>query len=358
MIQLQLQRFAGEKTERATPKRRQEAKKKGSIPKSADLTSAVGLIGALVALRWIGPNMWNAWNQLMTLDLSTALQQPMTEREVMAILIQQGLFAIRAVAPLAMIVLILGLSVSFAQVGPMFVPNLLLPDFSRISMVSGMRRFFSVRSFVDSIKTLLKLVVVGVVAYLSVQGVAAKITNFAEVDVSSLPSVAGGMVFRLGIEVGMMMLVLAGLDFFFQRFEFERNIRMTRQEIREEFKQQEGDPQIRHRIRQRGRQLALRRMMQDVPKADVVITNPTHFAVAIRYDGKTMAAPIIVAKGQDYLAKKIRETAEASGIPLVENKPIARALYSNVEIGMAVPADLYRAVAEILAYVYRVRQGV
>lgn len=356
MFDLNLQRFAGEKTEQATPRRRSEARKEGRIPKSVDLTSAAVLVAILVGLKLLGPEIWNVWERLFENDFATITIKPLTDQDLFHLFANQLGFAIRTGGPIMALAVLFGVVVSVAQIGPGFWPNLLVPDFSRVGLISGFSRLFSTRSLVEAGKSLVKLGIVGSVVWSVIHGMANEVANLASVDIQSLPSVVGGMAFQIGIDISIMMLVLSVLDFFFQRYDFEKSIRMSREEIKQEMKQQEGDPIVKSAIRQRGRKLAMKRMMQEVPKADVVVTNPTHFAVALLYDASRMNAPIVLAKGQDELAQKIKEIATDSGIPMVENRPVAQALYKNVEVGRIVPAELYQAVAEILAYVYRLKQ--
>jgi len=358
MLTLQLQRFAGEKTERATPQRRREARREGKLPKSADLTASVVLVGALIALKLLGPLIWWGWYSWMTNDLSHLDRAPLTTLGVAALLNTQLWLFIRMVGPFVGVVLLLGVFTAFVQVGPMFLPKLLVPDFNRIQPLNGFKRFFAPKTFVEAGKSVAKLLIVGLLTYISVFGVGQKITAFSALDIQALPASVARIAFQLGLQIALFMLVLSALDFFFQRYDFEKSIRMSRQDIKEENKRQEGDPQVKARIRQRGRALAMRRMMQEVPRADVIITNPTHYAIALRYDGGKMAAPVVIAKGQDDMARRIRQVAADAGVPRVENKPLAQALYKAADIGTPVPADLYQAVAEVLAYVYRLKQSV
>lgn len=352
-----LQRFAEEKTERATPQRRREAHQEGRFPRSQDLTASVALVGILMALKAFGPSIWTKWQDLMSYDLTHLNQQQLNPDNVRALFVTWvGAFT-GLLAPLLVVALLLGSLTAFAQVGPVFLTKGLVPDLSRISLVNGFTRMFSLRSSVEAAKSTLKLVVVGSIVYLSIQSMVPKLQGLATAEIGALPTLVGQLAFQIAMEISVVMLILSIFDFAYQRFDFERSIRMSRQEIKDEHKQQEGDPQIKSKIRQRGRALAMRRMMQDVKKADVIVTNPTHFAVALQYDSTSMTAPVVVAKGQDEIARKIRETAEDALIPLVENKPLAQALYRTVEIGAIVPSDLYQAVAEVLAYVYRLKSS-
>ena len=358
MLAFDLQRFAGEKTERATPQRRREARREGQVARSAELTSALTMLTGVILLRMTGPKFWDTWMNAMTKSFSSAGSVDLAKQgQVLGLMHQNLRLMLGLLGPLFGAVMVVGAATGFAQTGPMFLPNLLLPKFSRLNPIEGFKRIFSVRGLVEAGKSLLKLVIVGVVVYAATQGVIDKVVMLTQTQVQTLPAFVGQIVFKLAIEIGILFVLLAFLDYLFQRFEFEKSIRMSREEIKQEHRNQEGDPLIRSQLRQRGRALAMRRMMQDVPKADVVVTNPTHFAVALRYDASTMTAPQVIAKGQDEMARRIRETARQAGVPLMENKPLAQALYREVEIGTEVPAELFRAVAEVLAAVYRLRDG-
>ncbi|WP_284285646.1 flagellar biosynthesis protein FlhB [Alicyclobacillus fastidiosus] len=357
VVALQLQRFAsGEKTERATQKRRDEARREGNVSRSPELTSALALTAILVALRVSGPMIWGSWQSLMERDFTMQIPSEWTVSAVTEMLLVQGSIAVRALLPVVGIALVIGVAVAVAQVRPMFVPKLLAPKFSRIQPIEGFKRMFSARTLVELCKSLLKLMVVGLVGYSVVVPSAARIRGFVGLDVTQLPYAVGSMVFSLGIRIAAAMVMLAFFDFLYQRFEYERGLRMTKQDVKDEMKQMEGNQEVKGVIRKRARQMAFRRMMQEVPKADVIVTNPTHFAIALRYDSTSMSAPHVVAKGADLLAQRIKARAAEVGVPMVENRPLAQTLYRVAEVGDAVPAELFQAVAEVLAYVYRLKQ--
>lgn len=361
MLALNLQKFAGEKTEKATPKRRQEARKEGNIPKSHDLSSAIGLVGAMIALRIFGGTIWSSWINIMQTDFMQITTKNLTQREVLGLFANEVWAVVQAVMPILLVTMGLGLAATFIQVGPVFLPNLLLPDFSRIQPISGFKRLFSPRTAMEGLKSIAKVSIIGILTYISIQTMAKKIAQFNEMDIHALPPLVGAMVFQLGIEIAVLMVVLAFVDFLFQRNQFEKSIRMSKQDIKDEFKQQEGDQQIKGKIRQRGRQMAFRRMMKKVPEADVVITNPSHFAIALKYDAEKMSAPVVIAKGQDLVALRIKQVAKDAGVPTVENRPLAQTLYREVDLDGLIPPDLFQAVAEVLAYVYSIKnmgQGV
>jgi flagellar biosynthetic protein FlhB len=260
-----------------------------------------------------------------------------------------------AVVPVFLLMMGLGLAANFVQVGFLLTLKPLQPDFSRMNPLEGAKRLFSKRSLVELAKSLAKLAIVIFVVYQVLHGRMDALMALPLIPWPGSIVVVLGMVFDAGIWAGAVLLLLALLDYGYQRMSFEKQIKMSREEIREEFKQTEGNPVIRQRIRQLQRAAAQRRMMQAVPQADVVITNPTHFAVALQYDAKSMRAPRVIAKGQDLIAQQIKKVAAEHGVPMMENKPLAQALYKTCEIGQEIPGDLYAAVAEVLAFVFRLR---
>jgi flagellar biosynthetic protein FlhB len=228
---------------------------------------------------------------------------------------------------------------------------------NRLNPLSGLKRIFSVRSLTELIKSIFKIVVVGIIGFSYLKGEVVNMLKTMDMDVVSIAAYIGVTATNVAIRMCIALLILGVLDYGYQWWEYEKNLRMTKQEIKEEYKQTEGNPEIKSKIKQKQRQISLRRMMQSVPEADVVITNPTHYAVAIKYDIKISDAPVVLAKGQDYMALKIKEKAKENGIEIVENKSLARALYSTVEIGEKIPPDLYQAVAEVLAFVYGLKNS-
>lgn len=356
MHTLQLQRFAaGERTERATPRRRQEARKEGRVARSPELTSALAFAAVMVALRVLGPVVWGEWESLIQRDLGDAVLKSWTVENVRSLMLVQVMAAARMLLPVAAVAVVIGLAAALMQVRPLFVPQLLLPDFQRISPATGWRRILSLQGAVETLKSLLKLGAVAGVAYTSLASLAHQMVSLSAVELAAVPAILGRSVFNLAIRVACAMVVIAAVDYAYQRYHFERSLRMSKQDLKDELKETEGNPLVRSAVRRRARQLASKRMMQNVAKADVVITNPTHYAVALQYESETMNAPQVVAKGADFVAQEIRRRAEENQVPLVENPPLAQTLYRTVEIGQEIPPDLYQAVAEVLAYVYRMR---
>ncbi|GGI94618.1 flagellar biosynthetic protein FlhB [Alicyclobacillus cellulosilyticus] len=355
MLAWDLQRFAGEKTERATPERRREARRAGQVPRSAELTGAIAVFAAVMALRVCGPSIWSGLENMMTKQIHDAASPLQGAADVQALAIHAvRWFVWLAAVPLAAAWLAAWVA-GYAQVGALFRLQAIAPDWKRIDPFAGLRRLFSLRGAVEVVKAVFKLAIIALVAYTAVTGMGPRLERTAGMPLGALPAWVGSQVYGVAVRISAMLLALAVADYLFARFEHERSIRMSREEIKEEMRRREGDPAVRARIRQRGRAIAMRRMMQEVPKADVVITNPVHLAVALRYDAKTMAAPTVIAKGADEIARRMREVASAHGVPVVEDRPLARALYQRVDIGQLVPPDLYQAVAQVLAYVYRLR---
>lgn len=261
----------------------------------------------------------------------------------------------RATAPIVLISFFISLFITYVQVGFLFTTKPLKAKLSRINPIEGFKRIFSKRSLVELLKSILKIFFVGYVAYSYGSKNIGTIVNYPSMEPGQILKNFSKLAFSFSIRIIGALLFLAILDYLYQWRDYEKNLMMTKQEVKEEFKQTEGDPLIKSRIREKQRKIAMNRMMQDVPKADVIITNPTHLAVAIKYDDDLYIAPYLLAKGADVVAENIKKVAKENSIPIVENKPLARVLYSTVDIGEVIPEELYEAVAEVLAYVYSLK---
>ncbi len=344
-----------ERTEQATAKRRKEFREKGQVAQSKEVQTAALLSATLLLWYFYAPPFWrrlSAWLAEMW-RLSAAVD--VTPAAVVALLGQLGMRAALLLAPLLLLVLLVGFFSSFLQIGWLFTFKPLQPDFAKLNPVAGATRFVSKRSLVEVVKSLAKVLLVGTVAYKVVSSEFDRALTLVDMEVFETVRFLGQVALRVLLKSCGILILLGLLDFLFVRWEMEQKMKMTKQEQKEEHKESEGDPHIKSRIRSLQYQMARRRMMAEVPKADVVITNPTHYSVALLYDRSRMEAPQVVAKGADHLAMRIREIARENGVPLVENRPVARALY-KVELGKPVPEDLFKAVAEILAYVYGLRR--
>ncbi|MFC5472031.1 flagellar biosynthesis protein FlhB [Cohnella suwonensis] len=354
-LRLDLQLFAGEKTEKATPKKRQDSRNKGQVAKSAEIAGSLILLACICCLIMLGPFMQK---QLMTMFsdvLYHRLNMEVTAANTLKLLGSYAVQLLIVLSPIFAIVLLVAFGSNYVQIGWLFTLEPIRPKFSKLNPLSGAKSILGPRSLVEFSKSMLKLLTVGLIVYTILWSERRNFLQLANMPVQDIFSFVGGLTVKLGIFVAALLFVLAIGDFMYQKFEFEKNLRMSKQDIKDEHKNMEGDPLIKGKIKERQRRMALMRMMQEVPKADVVITNPTHFAVALKYDASKMDAPTVIAKGQDYLALRIREIAKQNDVITMENKPLARALFERTDIGESVPGDLFQAVAEVLAYVYRLK---
>jgi flagellar biosynthetic protein FlhB len=344
---------AGDKTEAPTPRRRQEARDNGNIPRSPDIVAAVLLVTMMVLMSWYGPGVVHALKDLMAEMLSQA-----SIDGGMAALHTDASFALHAVgrslAPLFAGACLVAILTNVAQVGLYFDVGRLQPNFAALNPVRGFGRVFGGHNgnFVKLLMNLAKMLLVTFVAYTAVHGKIALIVSAQRLTALQAFHLGGLVIYSILIRVGLLLFALAILDYAYQRYRIEQSLKMSKQEVKDEMRSMDGDPKIKARRRQIALQRVIQRIKKDVPKADVVVTNPTHFAIALQYDSKTMHAPKVIAKGQDLIALRIREIAVASGVPILERKPLARALYKMCEVGQEIPEEFYSTVAEILAYVY------
>ncbi len=342
---------AEERTEEATPRRRQEARRRGQVARTRELPSTLLILATLGFLYMAKNYYFEAFKGMFNYFLGNAYS-----RETLQSSFPVSLFLLsKLLLPLFLLLVVVGIFSYVVQFGFLFSLEVISPKFDKLNPVNGLKNLFSKRALVELVKSAIKVLLVLWVAYPIIKSQALGATSlFAmspEQIFAHLLKASGSLV----LKVGILFLFISLLDYGYQRWEHEQSLKMTKQEVKEELKQQEGDPQVKARIRRIQRELARKRMMQEVPKADVVITNPVEIAVALKYDAERMNAPKVVAKGAGELAKRIREIARKSGVPIVENRPLARMLYKMVEVGEEIPEALYKAVAEVLAYVYRQR---
>ncbi len=354
-LSIDLQLFADEKTEPATPRRREEARKKGQVLKSVEVVSALVLLACFMALNALGPFLLSIFRETLSISLELGRQPELSAHGYSHFLWLVGQYA-KGALPLMAVALVVGVAANLAQVGFTLSSEPLQPNFGRLNPIQGFGRIFSKRAIFEMLKSLAKLGLVGWVVYRAIRDELARLPQLLGMEIGQIVSFIAQLVLTIGLRAGLVLLIVAAVDFFYQWRDYEKNLRMSKQEIKEEYKQTEGNPQIKSKIREKQRQMSLRRMMQEVPKADVIITNPTHFAVALAYREKEMSAPQVVAKGQDYMAQRIKALALESRVTIVENKPLARSLYQAAEVGDSVPQELYQAVAEVLAFVYRLKR--
>ncbi|SMB82334.1 flagellar biosynthetic protein FlhB [Desulfonispora thiosulfatigenes DSM 11270] len=353
-LYLNLQLFAesGEKTEDATPKKKQDSRKKGQIAKSQDFNAALVLI-ALVSSLYGGRGYFGGKIQnFMKFVFAHEIKMPLTDDYIFNLFGVVLQFFLTLMAPIFIVAMVFGFLVNVVQVGFLFSPEIIKPKFSKLNPVEGFKKIFSKKSLVELVKSLLKVSVVSFVVFLMVKKDFKKLFFLSDMDVAGIGSYLAGLIYKICLGAGLIFVFIAILDFTFQKWEHKQNIKMTKHEVKQEMKQSEGDPQLKSKLREKQRQLAMGRMMESIPEATVVVTNPTHFAVALKYEDD-MGAPKVVAKGTGHIALKIKERAKEYNIPIIENKPVAQTLYKNVEVDDFIPIELYQAVAEIIASIYK-----
>ncbi|MBN1290286.1 MAG: flagellar biosynthesis protein FlhB [Candidatus Latescibacteria bacterium] len=342
-----------EKTEQATQKRRQETRRKGQVARSAEVNSAVMLLAGFSVILIFRQHILMGFEGFFNGIFSQLNVYDLNINNTNGILLRTLSSFFSILFPIFIVMALVGILVNILQVGFLFTAEPITPKLEKINPVEGLKRIFSRRSLETLIRDIIKIVIVLWIGLSAIKGIMNNIMTAADSGVGDIFAFTGNAVFSIAMKILIGYFVIAALDYAFQRWDYERSMMMTRQEIREEMKQTEGDPLLRARVRSVQRELSRRRMMEAVPKAEVVITNPTHIAVALSY-GAGMTAPVVVAKGKNLIAEKIRSVAEEAGVPIVENILLAQSLYKAVDIGNPIPAELYTAVAEVLAYVYRI----
>lgn len=367
-MEYELQWFAkegngGEKTEPATSKKLQDARNEGQVAKSQELNSALSLIALFIMLKifisYIGDNLFQIFALIYNkipdiIDESIGGMTPY----LAAMVVNNTLIVIlKILAPVFIIGFLVALLSNIFQVGWKVTGKPMKPKFSKLNPLSGFKRIISKDSMFELLKSIAKVGVITYVAYTSIRGHQDELFLVYDIPLLQVVLLVGSIVLDAGLKISMVYLVLGLADWFYQKHKFKEEMKMTKQEVKDEYKNTEGNPEIKGRQRSRMREASQRRMMQNLPSADVVITNPTHYAVAIRYDASQYSAPIVVAKGEDFLAMKIKDAAKEHQIEIVENKPLARMLYANVDVGEEVPPELYQAVAEVLAFVYSLKEN-
>lgn len=366
LLKYNLQFFAkdgpgGEKTEEPTGKKLSDARKEGQVAKSKEIANAFGILALFIILKvyvgTIGTRFIESFHVVygQIPELVKMYNGNLSVASLQVLLRSMMLRLLTIIAPVLLIGLMVAVICDIVQVKWRPTTKPIKPKFSKLSPVKGFARIFSPNSLVELLKSLLKLVVIGYVVYSYLKGRVGQIFLLYDITLNQAIGLIGEIAIDLGIRIAMVYMVIAFLDFWYQKWKFRQDMKMTKQEVKDEYKNQEGDPQVKAKQKQRMREASMRRMMSQLPEADVVITNPTHYAVAIKYDPEKYDAPYVLAKGEDYLAQKIKDVAREHEIEIVENKPLARMLYANVEIGGLIPPEFYQAVAEVLAFVYHLK---
>lgn len=364
VIDYNLQFFAGsndggEKTEKPTERKRTKAREEGQVAKSMEVTTALMLVIMFSAIKLFTPYIYEKLQnmykhvyskfKLATDELTINFAVEIVKYTLTGIL--------EILLPFFAIVVAIGLVGNFLQVGWKPSAKTMKPKFNKLSPLQGFKRLFSLRSLMELLKALLKISIIIVIVYFSIKGKEDLILLVYDLSLLDGLKLMTDLALDIGIKVGAFYIIVAVVDYIYQRYSLEKQLKMTKQEVKQEYKETEGNPEIKSKIRQKMREASMKRMMQDLPNADVIITNPTHFAVAIKYDSEESLAPVVIAKGVDILAAKIKSVAIDNDIEIVENKPLARTLYYTVDIGNEIPAELYQTVAEVLAFVYNLKKN-
>jgi flagellar biosynthesis protein FlhB len=345
-----------EKTESATPKKREQSREEGQVAQTRELPSALVLVATLLVFSLLAGWMWETLIEIFQRPFAMIGQIEVSPASAKKILGATAIDVALLIAPLLLVILTVGVASNVVQIGLLVSGKALMPKGDRINPLEGFKRIFSSRGLVDMFKAIFKIGLIGYLAVKVVMAESDQLLNLTNHGVINVLTFILMLSYRIFVRVAMLLLVLAALDYAFQLYDHEKKLKMTKQEVKDEHKQSEGDPKIKARIRSLQREMSMRRMMQEVPKADVVITNPTHVAVAIKFDPTTDPAPRMIAKGQGHVAARIREQALLHGVPILERPELARALNKAVKLGNIVPPQLYQALAEILAYVYNLKE--
>lgn len=345
----------GEKTEEASDTRREEFRKRGQVAMTRELSTAIFFLVAAgtmyVTGRYFLQNIFDVFGRAFGGELIALVR----EGHIKEVLGFVGYKVMLLTSPFLFVCLIIGVASQLMQTGLLQVENAVTINFNKLNPLNALGRIFSMKGIFELVKSILKMSAVGIIMYLLLKSEITQIPYLSGLSIEQMMNYLGGILFKLLTGTGMFMLVLAITDYFFQRWQLEKEMMMTKQEVKEEHKSRDGDPMVKARIRKQQRELATRKMMTEVPKADVIITNPTHIAVCIRYSDK-LPAPQLIAKGADYMAERIKQIARDNNIPIIENKPLARTIFKTMKVGQVIPRDLFVAVAEVLSYVYRLRR--
>ncbi|MGZ3722951.1 MAG: flagellar biosynthesis protein FlhB, partial [Bdellovibrionales bacterium] len=343
---------SGERSEEATQQRREDYRKRGQVAQTKELSSVLLLFSAVLLIwlmsRFFFQQIWEIFNQAFGPSLVDMVRGG-DHKQILSFVSGKMVLIL---APILGVFWILGFVSTIMQVGFIYNEEALQIRWDRMNPVAGFGRIFSLRSGLEGVKAILKLSLILTISYFLLKSQFETLPHLMSFTISQILAFLGVLVTRLLIGVGFFMLALAGIDYFYQRWDLEKEMKMTKQEVKEEHKSREGDPMIKARIKRIQREVASRRMMEEVPKADVIVTNPTHIAIALKYD-ESMISPVVIAKGADLIAQKIKDLAKEHNIPCVENVPLARAMFKTMKIGQAIPRELYTAVAEVLSYVYK-----
>jgi len=356
LIRINLQLFAEEeKTEEATPHKKQQVRKKGQVARSSDLNAALIILSMVLTIYWIRGYYGDKLKGFIIQILSQEMIKELTHGQLVYLIKLFMTTYFEILAPIFVVAVAIGLSANLLQVGFMFAPEAIKPKLSNLNPVEGLKRIFSKKALVEMVKAILKVAIVGLTVYMIVKSAFHEMLFMVDMGISGITSLVSNVIFKVAVGASVIFIMVAVLDTIYQKWEFKQRIKMSKYEVKQEYRQTEGDPLIKSKVKEKQRKLAMSRMMSQVPEATVVITNPTHLAIAIKYEDGLTEAPVVLAKGAGYIAQKIISIAVEKNIPVIENKSLAWTLFETVEIGQEIPVELYQAVAEILAALYRLK---
>ncbi len=344
-----------QKTEQPTPKRKREAREKGNVAKTKELGTVFILGASLIIFHFYGKQFLHHLFELMQWPLRSCGQMTLGELNFINLIYVIEKKLIPILLPVFLFLAAFAFLANYCQVGFLLATESMKPDLNKLNPVEGFKKFFSLKSLVELIKSIFKMGVIGFIAYVTVKGELANLPLLTEMGVNSIFSYICQITFKILLRSTIALLIMSILDYIYQRYQWNKDLMMTKEEVKEEMKQTEGDPKVKSKIRSAQQQMARQRMMNKVPEADVIVTNPEHLAVALRYEADVMTSPAIIAMGAGFIAEKIKEIAREHNIPIVEDKPLAQVMYKTLEVGDVIPQHLYQAVAEILAYVYKLK---
>lgn len=366
ILKYNLQWFAkdgegGEKTEPATAKKLDDARKEGKVARSKELNSAFGLVVLFLCLKifisFVGGQLLSVFDMIYAnmADFVKINEGGLSSQAVASLFFSVEIKMLLAVCPFLIFGVVIAFLVSVVQVGWVVSAKPMKPELSKFNPINGFKRIFSKDSVFELLKSIIKVGLIVYIAYSEIRKNDDMLFVLYDISLNQAVAYVGTFIINVGLKISIVYMFIGIADYAYQKWKFKDDMKMTKQEVKDEYKNTEGDPQIKGRQRRKMQEVSQKRMMQDVPKADVVITNPTHLAVALRYDVESAPAPIVVAKGEDYLAQKIKDIARENQVEIIENKPLARMLYHNVDLGAQIPPELYQAVAEVLTMVYRIK---
>jgi flagellar biosynthetic protein FlhB len=346
-----------EKEQAPSEKKRNDARKKGTVAKSTEVNSVFVLLTAIFLLRLVGPWMMREFNaNIRECFALCSLPADMSMERLISLSQGAILLLVKAILPFAGAILCAGVLANVVQIGLLLTLDPMIPKLEKLNPLSGLKRIFSMRTVVETVKNILKICLIGYIAYATIKGEYEILLTLADASITAIWKFVLASAYDIFLRTALVMLIIALADYGYQRYEHEKKLKMSFQEVKEEHKQMDGDPQVKARIRALQREMSRRKMMDQVPQASVVVTNPTHLAIALLYAPEKSDAPLVVAKGQDLLALRIKKIAEENGVPLYEDKPLARAMYNMVEVGSPIPEQFFTAVAEIIAWASKLKE--